>query len=365
MLKKIRNAALAVGLSVATGAAQSAPSEPNIVWYNARELTIEGRGWTDTESVYDRLPARAKQIVNEQVWGLSHNSAGLLVRFVSDATQIHARWKLTSADLAMNHMPATGVSGVDLYVRLKGKWEWLAVGRPTGQNNETLLTPNIDKGTYEYTLYFPLYNGVTSVEVGVPSGSFVKPAPPRKNDIKPVVFYGTSITQGGCASRPGMAYTAIVGRKLDIPVINLGFSGSGRGEPEIFDLIAELDASLFVIDPMANMRGDWVEERIGYALKTIKAKRPGVPVMLVEHAVVADAFRRSKGPKMADTWNVPLRKVYEDNVRDWDGLLYYVKCDKLTGKDGEHTVDGVHCTDVGFLRMADVLTPAVKKALEK
>lgn len=362
MLNTLLGVALLLGFALAAGEAEAAA--PAITWHDATELTVEGRGWTDTASYYNRFPARAKAWANATLWSLAGDSAGMAVRFVSDAAEIHARWKLVNSDLAMNHMPATGVSGVDLYVRLNGEWRWLAVGKPIGQENDETLISNLPAGKKEFALYLPLYNGVTSVEVGVPEGSTIESAPPRPKGIKPVVFYGTSITQGGCASRPGMAYPALIGRRLDVATINLGFSGSGRGEHEVSDLLAELDPSVYVIDAMPNMDPGTVDERIRYMLKVIHAKRPDTPLIIVEHAIFTSAYNAAKGPKASESWNRILRQIYKDNAKDWNGRLHYVKCDKLMGSDGEATVDGVHPTDVGFLRMADVLTPAVKKALD-
>jgi lysophospholipase L1-like esterase len=358
-------ATLALGLAMAACAAQAAPSDASIRWQDASDLTVEGRGWTDNASFYNRFPARAKAVVRPELWGLSTNSAGIAIRFVTDAREIHARWKLINADLSMNHMAATGVSGLDLYVRLKGKWAWLAVGRPAGQENEATLISGLPDGKREYALYLPLYNGVTSVELGVPDGAVLDTAPPRTRDVKPVVFYGTSITQGGCATRPGMAYPALIGRALDIPTVNLGFSGNGRGEHEVSDLLAELDPSVYVIDAMPNMSPETVDERIRYMLKTIHTKHPNTPLIIVEHAIFPSAFNMEKGRAASDAWNKILAKIYKDNAAEWGGLLHYVKCDKLMGSDGEATVDGVHPTDVGFMRMAEVLTPAVKKAMGK
>ncbi|HOH30227.1 MAG TPA: SGNH/GDSL hydrolase N-terminal domain-containing protein, partial [Candidatus Hydrogenedentes bacterium] len=104
------------------------------LWYDAAGLTVEGKGWTDTDRFYDRLPARAKETVPPAVWSLSRHSAGMGVRFVTDSTRIAARWTVLSGDLAMPHMPATGVSGLDLYVKDSGVWRWIGNGRPQGQS---------------------------------------------------------------------------------------------------------------------------------------------------------------------------------------------------------------------------------------
>ncbi|MBN1442046.1 MAG: SGNH/GDSL hydrolase family protein, partial [Planctomycetes bacterium] len=234
MRKTLFGTTILASALAAAGLDALAASEAGIRWRDALELGIEGRGWSDTESPYDRLPARAKDVVRPPVWSLSLDSAGMCVRFITDATSIHARWTLRSKSLAMPHMPATGVSGLDLYFKgTDGRWRWLAVGRPTAfPTNEARLAADLPPGKREYLLYLPLYNGVTSVEIGVPEAATIEKAPPRgPGERKPIVFYGTSITQGGCASRTGMVHTAILGRWLEHPVINLGFSGNGRMEP--------------------------------------------------------------------------------------------------------------------------------------
>ncbi|MBT5926706.1 MAG: hypothetical protein HOH33_08820, partial [Verrucomicrobia bacterium] len=206
----------------------SQPSQ-EIQWHNPSEWGIEGRGWEneDRKRWYDRLPSKAEGVVTDAVWNLSHRSAGMMVRFQTDASSIHARWELLSGNLALPHMPASGVSGLDLYARdERGDWRWAAATRPTQQSMEVKLLQGIKPGLREYALYLPLYNGTESLAIGVPDGAAFKGLPPRK--IDPIVFYGTSITHGACASRPGMTHPAILGRRFDRPVINLGFSGNGR-----------------------------------------------------------------------------------------------------------------------------------------
>jgi hypothetical protein len=159
---------------------QAHVDEAGIAWYDVQLLPIEGQGWSDTLSDYDRLPAKAESTVREVVWNLSRHSSGIAVRFVSDAPAIHARWTLTSQRLAMAHMPATGVSGVDLYVRDDaGRWRWLACGQPKQQTNSLRLVSGIPEGRRTYMLYLPLYNGVTSVELGIPQESQLTAPQPR------------------------------------------------------------------------------------------------------------------------------------------------------------------------------------------
>jgi hypothetical protein len=346
------------------GGGPAAEQPQPLDWHDARSLTLEGRGWSDTAGPYDRLPPRAEGKVHELDWRFSQHSAGMVVRFATDAREIHARWLLKSTEVAMAHMPSTGVSGVDLYVRSGPWWSWLAALRPgtlLGERNEHRLVAGLEPAPREFSLYLPLYNGVTAVEVGVPAGSSIIAAPPRRMDIRPIVFYGTSIPQGGCASRPGMAYPSIVGRRLDAPTVNLGFSGSGRCEPAIVELIAELDASMFVIDSLVNMDPAIVEERIGNLLDVLLRRRPRTPLVLMEEAVHPSAYVRERTlqtPKSAT-----LQRVVSERIAEWGDRLFVVRGDQLLGDDGEATVDGIHPTDLGFIRMADVLTPFIGRIL--
>lgn len=333
-------------------------------WYDAQHLTIEGKGWAEVESFYHRLPAKAKGVVRDAVWSLSTHSAGLCVRFMSDAPKIAARWTVASANLGMPHMPATGVSGLDLYVKDEAGWHWIANGRPSGQTTEATLAEGIPAGTHEYMLYLPLYNGTASVEIGVPPESALAKAPTREAAMaKPVVVYGTSITHGGCASRPGMAYPSILGRRLERPMINLGFSGNGTLDPEFEMLLAEIDAAAYVLDCLPNLPPERVTERTEPFVTALRAARPDTPIVLVENiAYQAGAFLPGNRAAYVDK-NAALRAACDRLKAQGVTGLYYVEGAALLGSDGEATVDGTHPTDLGFLRMADVIEPVLRAAL--
>ncbi|MFK7848364.1 MAG: SGNH/GDSL hydrolase family protein, partial [Rhodothermales bacterium] len=229
-------------------------------WHNVRDWGVEGRGWSNTSRYFDRLPSKAEGVVRDPVWNLSRHSAGMTVRFVTDATDIHVKYDLLSDRLAMPHMPATGVSGLDLYAKdAEGIERWAAVVRPNEQSINGPIAEGLREGKREYTIYLPLYNGVESLEIGVEEGSTFEPVAPREE--RPVLFYGTSIMHGACASRPGMAIPAILGRRLGRPTMNLGFSGNGRMEPEVGAILAELDPCVFAIDCLPNMNEETVTER--------------------------------------------------------------------------------------------------------
>jgi hypothetical protein len=239
----LRILSAAVVYLMVTGGTMAAPEQSaELNWHVVTPSETEGQGWKDTEEPFDRLPARAKEIVREPVWNLAKHSAGIYVDFFTDATTIASRWTLNSDRLEMYHMPSTGVSGVDLYVKLHDdKWYFVGNGWPRDSTTrEAVLAKGLEGKEARYRLYFPLYNGVTQVELGVPEGATFQFAKASDPQVKPVVIYGTSITQGGCASRPGMSFPAILGRRLDVPVINLGFSGNGKTEPEVAELVAFL-----------------------------------------------------------------------------------------------------------------------------
>ena len=340
-----------------------AGTEGELTWHDVRQFGLEGKGWEDTEHFYDRLPARARGLVRQPVWDLSHHSAGMCVSFVSDAPRIAARWTVRFKNLAMDHMPATGVSGLDLYVKVAGQWRWIGIGRPTqSPTNRVDIVSGMKPARRQYLLYLPLYNGVESVEIGVPPGARVAKASPRRGKAaRPVCFYGTSVTQGGCASRPGMAYTSILGRRLDCATINLGFSGNGQCEPEIAALLAELAPSVYVLDPIANMSVPLVLERIGPMVRTLRTAHPDTPIVLMEH-VGFQQPRFVRGNYLAWTGpNAALRRVLRNLRAAGVRSLHCVRTDGLMGDDGEATVDGIHATDLGFLRIAGRLEPVLRR----
>ena len=335
------------------------------LWYDAPALGLEGRGWQETEKPYHRLPPHAQAMVTGGLWGLSKHSAGLCVRFATDANAIKARWTVTSKNLAMPHMPATGVSGVDLYARGEPGWVWIGAGRPgAGQRCEAQLAGDLPEGAHEYLLYLPLYNGTKSLEIGLPADATLAKAPPRKGKrTRPICFYGTSIVQGGCASRPGMAHPAILGRRLDWPVVNLGFSGSARMEPELAQLLAELDPAAYVLDPLPNMTTEMVAERAEPFVRALRQARPKTPILLVEGAVPRGGAFIPVQKQRGEEKNEALRAAFSRLKADRVPGLHYVSAAGLELADNDGTVDGVHPTDLGFHRFADALEPALLKAL--
>ena len=334
--------------------------EDGVNWHDVRDWGVEGKGWADTARYFDRLPARADGVVRPPVWSLSRHSAGMCVRFETDAGSISARWTLLSNSRAMTHMPATGVSGLDLYGRAPdGTWRWVGVGRPeSAPNASATLVSGLPRKRLACALYLPLYNGVESLEVGIPSGASLWPVAPRQE--KQIVFYGTSIMQGGCASRPGMAHASILGRRLDRAIINLGFSGNGTMDLEVGQFMAELNPCVYVIDCLPNMQAGAVAERTVPLVRVLRDSHSSVPIVLVEDRTYTNAFFVPGLRVRHDASRAALRACYEQLKAAGVPGLHYVEGEDLLGDDGEATVDGSHATDLGFVRMADVLEPVLR-----
>jgi len=338
-------------------------ADSKYTWHDIKAFGVEGRGFDDTEVFYDRLPARAKSLVRPAVWSLSRDSAGMAVRFVTDATTIKARWELKDAGLAMDHMAATGVSGLDLYAKIDGQWRWLGVGRPKKYPlNEGTLASGLLPGQREYLLYLPLYNGVKKVEIGIPAGARIQDAPDYPaSRRKPLLFYGTSITHGACASRPGMTHSAILGRRFHRPIINLGFSGNGRMEIELARLIAEIDAAVYIIDCLPNIDAKTTAERTEPLVKYLRSKRPDTPILLVEDRNYSNSYLIPGKKQRNESSQAALKAAFARLKKAGVPHLYYLEGRNMLGDDFDGTVDSSHPNDLGFWRQANHFEAALRK----
>ncbi len=351
-----------------------------VKWIDGKFLPLEGKCFADTDDFYDRLPKNVTTNVNNGVRGMKHHSAGMQFRFRTDSKALYFKWMPYSSNLAMDHMPSTGVSGIDVYRQgPDGKWRYISTGRIHDAKKGGSLSVWGSPGD-AYIVNLPLYNGIKSFTLGIEKNAKVEALGPRKSGInKPVVFYGTSITHGGCASRPGLAFPSIVGRDLDVPIVNLGFSGSGRMEYEMSEHLAAIDASCYVLDCLWNMsipkknagaafhdmyaKGFDKNDRISVVraryepfIRNLRAKRPGVPIVMAEQC---DVY--CKGPNAKDKF---IKSLYDKLIAEgWKNLVYLPKTDMYTG-DHEGTVDGCHPNDWGMMSMAKAFGAGVKAALD-
>lgn len=356
-------------IATATGMALMAASRrvlgqfDELEWHDVQSWGVEGKGWRNTLSYFDRFPRKAQASVREPVWKLSRHAAGMCVQFASDAPTIQVRYTLLSAELALPNMPATGVSGLDLYAKdAQGIDRWVSVVAPTNQIVDVpLATEDFEIGKRHYTLYLPLHNSVGSLEIGVDGDSFFEPVAPRTE--KPMVFYGTSIMQGLCASRPGIAFPAILGRRLNRPFINLGFSGNGTMDAEVGALLGELEACVFVIDCLPNMGEELIVERTEPFVRQLRKAQPTTPILLVEDRTFPNAPFFSDSEAYLRRRRDAFRRAYQNLLDEGIEQLYYLEGDHLLGHDTEGSTDGSHPNDLGMMRYADEYEPILRSIL--
>ena len=330
-----------------------------------RRFTIRGLAWLEENGGnFSRLPLRAKGVVREPVWNLAQCPASARVAFRSDTTRLAVRAANPDAGLMM-HMPATGSRGLALYCGGPQRMRpWgTAIPQQDDVSYETTFFTGLKKEVREFRLYLPLYKGLHSLAIGLDRGArILRPSPPTLP--RPLVFYGTSITQGGCASTAGTDFVSAVGRMLNLDVVNLGFSGNGKGEPELAALIREIDAALYVLDYVANVTPARLRWTLPRFVRVLREKRPRTPILLVTNICYArydysPEVRRvieAKRDIMMDYY-VRARKRGDRDLHLADGFGLV-----RLGDDGA-TVDGVHLTDHGFRLMADGLAPIIERII--
>lgn len=334
------------------------------VYHDASAFPLLGKANEATATRYERLPDSLQHVSRKPLWDLGRHSAGLALRFRSNSTSIAAQWEVRD-NRSMNHMTPTGIKGLDLYCLQDGKWIFAGSGRPQGKVNTATIVSNMQPREREYLLYLSLYDGVTSLAIGVDSLSQIsQPAVDLPRRQKPIVFYGTSILQGGCASRPGMAHTNILERRLNRECINLGFSGNALLDLEIAHLMAGVDASMFVLDFVPNATVEQMKERADEFYSIIRRKHPHTPILFIEDPIFTHSpFDMCIAKEVKDK-NETLNAIFRSLKQRGEKNIYFLSSRDIIGHDGEATVDGIHFTDLGFMRYAEVLYPILKKHIK-
>lgn len=331
---------------------------------NAEDLLIINKGFSNTLTPYTRIPAYLQDSVRPDLWARSLCSSGIAVRFASNSKRIAARYRL-SMDFHMAHMADTGTKGTDLYcLGEDGRWHYVNTARPTKDSiQQKVYVSNLDGEMHEWMIYLPLYDGISWLEVGVDSAAVLcKPQVQNPVSNRKIVFYGTSIMQGGCASRTGMASTCLIQRDLGIECVNLGFSGEGKMDACMARAMAAIpDVVAYVIDPVPNCTKDMCDTLTADFVRILRKAHPDVPIIMVEGLTYPyahyDSFFRGYLPQKNEAFHKNFLLLMAENPHN----LYYVTTQGQTGRDEEGTVDGIHLTDLGFRAYADkleeVLTP--------
>ncbi|WP_422351159.1 SGNH/GDSL hydrolase family protein [Flagellimonas sp.] len=350
-----------------------AQGESNIKWWNpidSNYRVVSGQGWPgEVESIYHRLPSRAKSKVRKEVWSLSKHSAGLSIKFRTNADTIKIRYHL-NGELNYDLIPSSGVSGLDLYTKTpNGEWarcwgDYIIDSISTFSFEIDSRSIKENERGQEYQLLLPTFNEIDLLKIGVNQKYFFRPLP--LSSKKPIVTYGTSICQGANASRPGMTWANMLERRLERPLINLGFSGNGKLEPELIELLTEIDAKLYVLDCLPNLTPDKdnVLGLITKSVKKIRSIRKDVPIILTAHPGFANEETSIKNRVHSARLNEELYLAYQTLKREGYVNLYLIKKKKL-----KFTIDSYadygHPNDHGMVQYATAYEKLIKKVLSK
>lgn len=378
--KSILSAMAALLISTAIAPVAIAADEPEKPWtyVDAQNLRIINHAFAgETERTYARLPRYVKDSIPEgrELWDRQQCSSGIGVRFATNSTRIGCKYTLYW-DTHMIHMADTGLKGTDLYI-LEGDsvWRHVNTNRPYVKKDEngnktklveSTYVSNLDGKMHEYVIYFPLYDGIEDFSVKVDSGAVItKGSPEVINANRRIVAYGTSILQGGCASRTGMAATNIIGRELNCEVVNLGFSGEGKQDTYVAHAMATIPAvDVFLLDPVPNCTEMMCDTLTYNFVKTLRTLRPDVPIVMLEGPIYPYARYDSFFGKYLPKKNDAFRRNYERLKAENPDNLYYVTSEGLDGPEDDGTVDGIHLTDLGFLHYANKMIPILRPLLD-
>ena len=349
---------------------------------------VHGSGWESLAGRFVRLEDSAEGLVRKPVWDLSRNSAGLSLVFRSNTRRLELSFDVFGWK-GMNHMPATGVSGVDLFAyKPDGEELWCAAKfmpqfkeeyievPATGSQTataQTSSTPSTAKARtvrvtrvaysfeqidyeegceeYEWHLYLPLYNTVENFRMAVEEGCRLEWVP--RDERQPIVVYGTSIAQGACATRPGMAWTNLVERELRYPVVNLGFSGNGKLEAELFALLDQIDAGVYIIDCLPNIKvTDNFEEKLEAGIKLLR-EHHSCPILVVDHSGHTND-RTNLSRCFPDELNRRQAALVKRLRKEGIKQLYYLTRNEIAW-DKDSMVEGIHPNDRGMMQQAEAV----------
>ena len=333
----------------------------NLLFYDIKQEPFRIYGLLYENERFCRIPSEVAKNVNDGVVLLHSNTAGGRVRFTTNSPYVAISAKMDGVG-KMSHFPLTGSAGFDMYV-----------DEGEGQKYQGTFTPPFDiEDGYEsvidfsstmertVTINFPLYSNVRELYIGLDKDSVLRQAADYKYE-NPIVYYGSSITQGGCASRPGNSYQSIISRRLDTNYINLGFSGSARAEEQIVQYIADMKMSVFVCDYDHNAPDSTHLKNTHLPLyRNIREKQPDLPIIFIS----APDIRIN--PEVYLKRREIIRDTFEMAVSEGDDKVYFIDGEELFGGDSwdSCTVDRVHPNDLGFYRMARRIEEEIRKILK-
>ena len=337
-------------------------TEPDLVWLNVRQapFTVHGLLYDEDMGFFVRIPQAVANEVSEGVaGGLNRQTAGGRVRFRTDSRFIAIRAVMENTK-PMRHMPLTGQSGFDLYHTVEGREIYYKTFVPKhGMTEGYDAGHGVDGVLTDYTIHFPLYDNVKELYVGLKKDATLESATPYRHTV-PIVYYGNSVTQGGCASRPGNSYQAILTRRLSADHVNLGYSGNGKGEPRFAEYIAALPMSVFVMDY------DYNAPTPEYLLAThepfyriVREKNPDLPIVFMTRPNSVGSSNRLQRREI-------IKRTYDIALAEGDKNVYFLDPTEHTPfAIDEGTVDHCHPSDLTFYFMATALRPILEEIEKK
>ena len=329
-------------------------NKEGIKFYDSKCAPFRIFGLMYSEGRFHRIPTEVAERVSDGVKSLNLNTAGGRLRFRTDSPYVAISVKYTSVG-RMPHFAFCGSIGFDLY---------------DGDRYVKTFVPTVDKKLdfesvveigrgkmRDITVNFPLYSSISEIYVGLDENASVEPPRPYSNE-KPIVYYGSSITQGGCASRPGTCYQGHISRRFNADYVNLGFSGSARAEDPIIEYIKQLDMGLFVYDYDHNApTPEYLESTHEKMFLAVRGEHPELPIVMMSRPL-AKCNRTESDERRIEI----IRKTYENAKSRGDKNVYFLDGDDLTALcQNEGTVDNCHPTDYGFVSMAAALAELIEK----
>ena len=328
----------------------------DIKFYDPKIAPFKVWGLFHEDGMWRRLPESVAKTVSDGVFFLHNTTAGGRIRFKTDSPYVAINAKMPDM-CKLSECAFTGTAGFDIYT--DGEYEGTFIPPYNATNGYESIRELGSRKMRDIVINFPIYSKVSEVYIGLAEDAEILPADPYKIE-RPVVYYGSSITQGGCASRPGATYQSVICRALDVNFINLGFSGKAMGEPEIADYIKTLDMSVFVYDYDFNAPDhEHLKATHENMFKKIREANPTLPVIIMSKPKFfpspADVVRKET-----------IRKTYENAKASGDENVYFIDGKELMFIPGiEGTVDSTHPTDLGFYSMAQRIIPVIKEIFAK
>ncbi|ABX43921.1 SGNH/GDSL hydrolase family protein [Lachnoclostridium phytofermentans] len=349
--------------------------EENITWLTVEDcrLRLSGFAFYEEDHRLERVPSRLKSVfkeINPCLNELGVHTAGGQLSFRSNTSRVFIKAKITTAPNMVNMTPVAQC-GFDCYIGDNPKdLKFFGITKfDTSASEYTCeVVSKLDTTkAKEFLIHFPLYAGVMEVEIGIDSNAVVEPPTPYEKEGK-LIFYGTSITQGGCASRPGMAYTNYLARKLNLAHCNFGFSGNGLGEYEVAKMLSEIEQPLlYIIDYEANSgtNGRMVKSLDDF-VHCLRESHKEVPILVVSRVPHMMDFLEESTTSLRNSLREFQRETVEKFRTLGDNAIYFLDGYTLWGDDfDEYTVDFIHPTDLGFYFMGKGLEPIIREILNK